>query len=141
MYHIFYRQDFHTITFDYNFVIYLCTYLFFKNHLPWCWYACITQCLECTLISPVMKITSYRRQEAVFIVKGVFKCEGNLQSQWDDLYLNVPGACTSNCVVSLVEKSEETSFVLVLKVVLDITVWGDKTNLCNMWRKWVKELQ
>jgi len=43
--------------------------------------------------------------------------------------LNVPGACTNNCAISLVEKSEEIGFVLVLKVVLDVTVSGDKTEL------------
>lgn len=43
--------------------------------------------------------------------------------------MNVPGACTNNCAISLVEKSEEIGFVLVLKVVLDVTVSGDKTEL------------
>lgn len=48
--------------------------------------------------------------------------------------MNVPGACNNNYAISLVEKSEEIGFVLVLKVVLDVTVSGDKTELCNMWR-------
>jgi hypothetical protein len=45
------------------------------------------------------------------------------------LHFNVPGTSTRNWVISLLADSEQTVFVLILKVVLDVSEWHDMTKL------------